>query len=548
MSRKNGVQVFVIGLLLLIAGAVFFLYWGRQKEIWFCDEIYTYESANGFEQNWPAENIDQWMTGRDVEAFFSADSENLSLNDISVRLYCDHVPLYFWIFRVVSFYLFHGSGSMWIGLSINLVFYLAILGLVYGTFYKLTHSACAAAIVTLLTCVTNRLLMEQATMLRMYLMMLLLELLLLLQAAGVLRDAGKGKLSPGTFAGLFLVSLAGLLTHYHFWIFYAVTAALFCLWLLIQAIRKKSGKFFRQPEVKCVLAWLGNFAAALLVTVLLFPYCKWNLNRGKGEMALHSVFVFSAEKIQHILWGYRRLSVAVFGEKIPVILGLVVMFGCIVGGAVLLYRQKETFKLTCLLLAVLVAQAYQLAVCFTLPDVEEERYIWGSITIMMLCMAWGAILLLQRLAAAVRKENSAARKGIKTGIAAVLALGILVGEMQLFDHGNGVAYLSYPGKDVDVLREYREIPWVVYGPTVGVYSYYDWLIPEKICFVTMDQTQEDAETLAGLAADESFILYIYADYCTDALKFIEQETGKQFEGEYLFNSTNLSVYLVNTVN
>ena len=126
MSRKNGVQVFVIGLLLLIAGAVFFLYWGRQKEIWFCDEIYTYESANGFEQNWPAENIDQWMTGRDVEAFFSADSENLSLNDISVRLYCDHVPLYFWIFRVVSFYLFHGSGSMWIGLSINLVFYLAI--------------------------------------------------------------------------------------------------------------------------------------------------------------------------------------------------------------------------------------------------------------------------------------------------------------------------------------------------------------------------------------------------------------------------------------
>jgi len=64
----------------------------------------------------------------------------------------------------------------------------------------------------------------------------------------------------------------------------------------------------------------------------------------------------------------------------------------------------------------------------------------------------------------------------------------------------------------------------------------------------MDQTQEDADTLAGLAGDDSFILYIYADYCTDALKFIEQETGKQFEGEYLFNSTNLSVYLVNTVN
>lgn len=545
MSQKNRVQVFVIGLLLLIAGTIFFLYWGKQKEIWFCDEIYTYESANGFEQDWPATDIDRWMTGRDVEAFFSADSEKLSLNDISVRLYCDHVPLYFWIFRVVSFYFFHGSGSVWIGLSINLVFYLAILGLVYGSFCKLTANPYTAGIVTFLTCITNRLVMEQATMLRMYLMLLLLELLLLFQAVMVLRDARKGKLCPGTFVGLFLVSLAGLLTHYHFWLFYALTAALFCLWLLLLAIRRKTGKFFRQPEVKCILAWVGNFAASLLATISLFPYCKWNLNRGKGEMALHSVFVFSAEKIQHILWGYRRLSIALFGEKIPVILGLVILFGCIVGGAVILYRQKETFKLTGLLLVVLVAQAYQLAVCFTLPDVEEERYIWGSITIMLLCMTWSAILLLQRFFAAVRKENGVLGKGIRTGIVAVLTLGILVGEMKLFDHGNGVAYLSYPGKDVDILREYSEIPWVVYGPTVGVYSYYDWLIPEKICFVTVDQTQEDADTLAGLAGDDSFILYIYADYYADALKFIGQETGKQFEGQYLFNSTNLSVYLVN---
>ena len=42
----------MFGMALLIVGIINFLYWGNKKEVWFCDEIYTYESANGFEQGW----------------------------------------------------------------------------------------------------------------------------------------------------------------------------------------------------------------------------------------------------------------------------------------------------------------------------------------------------------------------------------------------------------------------------------------------------------------------------------------------------------------
>ena len=134
-----------------------------------------------------------------MEAFFAADWDRLSLNDITIRLYNDHVPLYFWLFRIVSVYFFHGSGSIWIGLSINLVYYVIILGVGYGLFLYLTKSPMLSGLVTFLTLVSNRLILEQITTLRMYAMLLLAEILLLLAALWILRETDRAKIRPGVF-------------------------------------------------------------------------------------------------------------------------------------------------------------------------------------------------------------------------------------------------------------------------------------------------------------------------------------------------------------
>ncbi|MDE5588478.1 MAG: hypothetical protein K2J60_04960, partial [Acetatifactor sp.] len=180
-SRKGkcGIPVFGIALVLLVIGTTFFFYWGNKKQIWFCDEIYTYESANGFEQDWPATYVDEWMTGADVEAFFAADWDRLALNEITVRLYNDHVPLYFWLFRTVSFLFFRGSGSIWIGLSINLFFYLFVLETIYFLFLRLVKNPVLSGAVAVMTFIVNRLAIEQAVTLRMYMMLLWAEMLLL---------------------------------------------------------------------------------------------------------------------------------------------------------------------------------------------------------------------------------------------------------------------------------------------------------------------------------------------------------------------------------
>ena len=80
---RSKIQVLGIALILLVLGTISLLFWGNKKQVWFCDEIYTYESANGFEQDWPNASVDKWMSGSDIEAFFAADSDKLDLNAIT---------------------------------------------------------------------------------------------------------------------------------------------------------------------------------------------------------------------------------------------------------------------------------------------------------------------------------------------------------------------------------------------------------------------------------------------------------------------------------
>lgn len=541
MKQKTK-QTIWIGIILFVTAIVSFVYWSRQKEVWFCDEVYTYESSNGFEQPWPATYTAQWMSGEDVERYLAADSDSLSFQTISVNLYSDHVPLYFWIFRLVSLLFFHGSGSIWIGFAINLVFYLVFIGVLYKVLLQLTHSAPASGVVVLLSAVVNRLMLEQIMTLRMYMMLLLGEGLLLLAGFWVLRDLKRKKMRPGAFIFLFLVSVFGLLTHYHYWVFYAVTAFVFCMWMLICAWRREKKRFLKTLEFGFVIAWVGNFIASLLATILLFPYCRWNLNRGKGEAALGAVFEFSAKKIKDILWGYERLSAVVFGDGFPAIVGLIIIFGCIIAGAVLLYRKKEYGRLTCLGITVTIAQLYQLVVCFTLPAGSEERYLWGPFTFMTVCMLWCAVIILRTVFAAIKADRL--RIVGQHVTATVLTVAMLFTQWLIVDNGNGIAYLFQQGKDVRLLEEHSDLPWLVDGTAVDASCYFDWLIPGELCFVSGEKTQADVQAVQLLKDKEAFVLYAVPDLAEDMVAFLEEALGRELTCEKLTQSTKMLVYMV----
>ncbi|MBE5872830.1 MAG: hypothetical protein E7287_00325 [Lachnospiraceae bacterium] len=541
MKRKNK-QAIWIGIIMFVIAIVSFVYWSRQKQVWFCDEVYTYESSNGFEQPWPATYTAQWMSGEDVERYLAADSDNLSFQTISANLYSDHVPLYFWIFRLVSFFFFHGSGSIWIGFVINLVFYLVFVGVLYKVLLHLTDSASVSGVIVLLSAVANRLMLEQIMTLRMYMMLLLGEGLLLLAGFLILRDLERKKMRPGAFVFLYLISVFGLLTHYHYWVFYAATAFVFCMWMLLCAWRKEKKKFLKTLEIRSVIAWVGNFIASLLTTILLFPYCRWNLNRGKGEMALSAVFDFSAKKIKDILWGYERLSAVIFGDGFPAILGLVIIFGFSIAGGILLYKKKDYGRFTCLVITVAISQLYQLVVCFTLPAGGEERYLWGPFTFLTVCMLWGAALVLKTVFSGVKADKPRCM-GLRVA-ATVLTVAMLMNQWLIVDGGNGIAYLFQQGKDVTLLEEHRELPWLVDGAAVDASCYFDWLIPEQICFVSGEKSEADAQAVQVLKDKEAFVLYAVPDLADDMIAFLEETLGRELSCEKLTQSTKMLVYVV----
>lgn len=53
-ESKNVIKVidykYMLGILIMIMGIITFLFWVSKKEVWFCDEIYTFQSAHGMEQ------------------------------------------------------------------------------------------------------------------------------------------------------------------------------------------------------------------------------------------------------------------------------------------------------------------------------------------------------------------------------------------------------------------------------------------------------------------------------------------------------------------
>lgn len=126
-------QLILVGILTVV-----FVIMGIHKQISFCDEMFTYDSANSdLPVGRSILNTEEWVTGNEIQNFLSASEISLdAYKMISYHLYKDHVPLYFWMFRTVSALLFSDSYTKWIGLVCNYPFYIGMGLLLYRFFSK----------------------------------------------------------------------------------------------------------------------------------------------------------------------------------------------------------------------------------------------------------------------------------------------------------------------------------------------------------------------------------------------------------------------------
>ena len=541
MTKLSKKLVFFI--LTILTALLTFLYFADKKEIWFCDEVYTYESANGFESVWPRSILNTWMTGDDVNAFLSADSTEMGYTAISNNLYGDHVPLYFWIFRTVSVLFFMGSSSKWIGLSINLVCYLVFISFLFFLFEKAFKSSLLSMLASVTLGIFNVLMMSQATMLRMYMLLVLETMLLLLCSFKVIERSFE--YMNGTVAGSFtkkniflfasiaFVGLCGFLTHYDFWIFYGITAFATCFYLLAAAfIRRKKVGLFKNPCFYLVIGYVISFIVALSLTIKLFPYCVWNLNKknATGYSPLASLFVFTKDKLSDIAWGFSSISnVCVIDAKL--------LYLVIAAGGIVLIVKKKYPEFAKLALGVLVSILYQTVVSFTLPVARETRYLWCSYTVLLFAFGYSIVEIIMLLKPVIGKR-------IPIVVVTLVCITLSFMGIKSFDGGRAIPYLFYEDKDVEALKANSEKPWIVYGGADD-YATFDFLNAESLIYIQGYEDKEEVRALRELEAAESFVLYVYPQDEDRAIDFISEALGREVTKTYLTRSVNYLVYVCN---
>ena len=348
------------------------LLFGMRKTGMFIDEIYSYGLSNSHYAPYLSdlrggELTDQIFTQEDIDAYLTAgEDDRFDFGSVYYNQTRDvHPPLYYWIFNAVSS-VFPGSASKWIGLGINIVFYLLTLFVLCRLVLLLFGSLDNAAAVTALYGVSV-LGLSTVMMIRMYTMLAFFTVLLALTAARLIR----GKTGRAFWPLLTLVIFAGMLTQYYF-VFYAFFLCAFIdIYLLIR-------KDFRSFLLFSLSALLG---VGLLFAV--FP-AAWNqLFVGNGQVvggsSVTEALLDTSKYKEHLdaFWQAKTKLKGVTWVFYAVLLLFIPMIGRIVKAC-----KEKKIRFDSLLVIIPAVPAFLLVA--VLSPVQEHRYLYNLVPLFVL--------------------------------------------------------------------------------------------------------------------------------------------------------------------
>lgn len=271
-------------LLLQILTAV---YYGYQKEGLFGDELWTYILANNYKEPFLGgmdKYLDVWITepGFWGNKMTAVPGHLFAYDSVLYNLSCDvHPPFYFLLFHTVCSF-FPGQFSKWFGLVPNLLFFVIAQLALFRLSVKLLRKPCLGLAVCLFYGFAWGTI-NNVVYIRAY---VLLTVFAILAFASHLEL--KERFTPGRLGLALLISLAGFLTQYYFFVYQFFVSAGFCVWLLFE-------RRYRQTLVYSV-AYLLDLAAVWL----LFPAVVGQLSGKIGYQAANA---------------YRNLVATSLGER-----------------------------------------------------------------------------------------------------------------------------------------------------------------------------------------------------------------------------------------
>jgi hypothetical protein len=522
-KKKEALQVLLsfVCAAAIIAGV--FMYWSRYKVIWFCDEIYSYFTANSAYAVGSRIEYGKWYDSQFVVDDMSPECGRYFFRTQHNVRSDDHPPIYFLTMHMAS--LIAGKSiSKWVGLSINLICVMGISLFAFLLFYFISRKKIFAMLaVTALGMLPSML--TNAMLIRMYCMMTAWALFyVFISYVLYTRERDfivRHKLLAGAlYLVLSFITAFGFLTQYYFAVFAAAFTFCYGIYCIIKRYWDKLCCFAASMVISVGIATL---IWPDWITQLFYRYC--------GEEVFSQAADFSGI-FSEIIYGLTCMPKLMFYRFY--IIGMVLI---VAGIAFLIYKKDAFLPLVLMLLGSSVI--YCLIVAHVTPSYYlDARYFYMATAVGYV----GVLLQFVRCADYISKES--VKNAVTYGVPMLLIImNVLISQFDEMSMGYVDKSGQYNAKR-EQLSGYSDMPWVVYGYENWSFmeTYYDLALGSRFIVYSDTDTFDEDECPAD---GEDFLFFLNNTFLSneEILERLNNIYGCDHEIEYLF-SKGSEVYLV----
>jgi len=533
-ERRFGKTMLLLVLILLIQGGMM-LYFGNLKQGFHEDESYSFLMSNW--SGWTAGSsayTNEWKDASFFSDMLSVSGDELLDMEVVAKNYKsdNHPPLFGYILKFFST-LFTGTFTKWIGLIPNFAVSLAITVMVYGISRTITKDA-GAALITAAAWAFSVGAMSAFVFIRMYVYQLLACMLLLFLHFRYRRRFLSGRVPYSVCIGLYICTVAAILTHYYSLVFCFFLCG--CYLLEILANRK-----WKSAAVYAVSQLLAVGTAAVV-----WPLMMDHLFTGtRGAEAVGNLLSSSGEYWKHLSSVIHKLDLRLMGGLGSYILPAGFVLLAAFALRFHLSRKKRTEGITAImkrnadelspmLICALLVVGYVLLTVKAAPY-QSGRYYKCIYPVVLIVLFSGYHAVLSRLI-----SRAASRMVLTALVIAMVVSGYSV---------QTVNYLNLsPGRQ-EAIDQHAHLPAIVLNNAGYNSKVFQWLAEypayEQVFIARKGETYAISDAAEAKDLSEGFLLYAIAfDEKDDVLM---EEIGEHVDivhFERVFSDDDCDLYVV----
>ncbi len=553
----------------LLIGVVIFVVAGVNKRITFCDEVYTYmivNSTNGAYQL--AEG--QWYDREQVVDMLGHTS-NDSLIQMLRNVKADpHPPLYYGLVYIAS--LVGGNHvSEWVGLSVNMLMYIATMFLFWLIIYRLFGKPLMASVVAVVYAV-NVGMLSDAMLIRMYMQLTFFTIAFAYTALLLLENKDRTL----NYVLIGIVTAGGFLTQYYFCFF---PIAFFIVWLIYNIVKKKYNR---------IVKYLVGMFAAVAADTIVWHYWIGTLLSNNNSGAIKENALNFSNIFNSMLKGMLPVQLILFQKWYIVcaVMALILLVVTLVSRKV-----SERYKGIRLYVGTLFAMAffYSAIVYYLTPSyLMSGRYFYAAAALELLVLAVCVCALVQTylpeanviegikvsdgknaiqpVGDVSQKKSIGLSGNVVTGnveksskvvvgkksirlARGVVAVCCIMLDAFILAFGYGMDYYTDTSEydsQKEILEQYADVPWILCGDENWelTANFFDYTIPKKLVRITQNTSYA---TDVELENEEKFLIVVRTDEDNSekdiALYYYIGATGNFARSELIMERNGMSYFL-----